>query len=388
MRTVCVRNMPFAEDAFGTLGDVVALEGRSLTPEDVCDADLLATRSTTPITRELLEGSRVRFYGTATIGTDHIDIPYLAEAGIPWAAAPGCNANSVAEYVTAALLLLGGRHGFELAGKTLGVVGVGNVGRRVVAKGRALGMRVICNDPPRQRDPTDAEAQAFTDLDALLAEADVVTFHVPLNREGPDRSVGLADAARLARMKPGTLLINAARGAVVVGDALLAALASGHISHAVLDTWEGEPDFRPDLLAHVDLGTPHIAGHSFEGKVNGTVMVYEAACAHLGVAPRWTPQLPTPPVPHIDLDASGLAPEELLRQLVLRVYAIEEDDQRLRAAAAGDDTARRHAFDQQRKNYPMRREFPATTVSLTGASAALRAQVRDLGFALLPGKAE
>ncbi len=382
LKTVCVRNMPYAEEAFGTLGDVAALEGRGIGPDDVRDADLLATRSTSPITRDLLEGSRVQFYGTATIGTDHIDIPYLETAGIPWTAAPGCNANSVSEYVTAALLHLAGRHGFTLAGKTLGVVGVGNVGRRVVAKARALGMRVLANDPPRQRAPADTDARHFVDLEALLAESDVVSFHVPLNREGPDCTIGLADAERLAQLKPGAILINAARGPVVEGDALIDALNNDTVRHAVLDTWEGEPDFRPDLMARVDLGTPHIAGHSYEGKVNGTVMVYRAACAHLGVAPDWSPELPEPPVPRIELDAAGVPAEEILRRLVLRVYPISDDDARLRSVAELPEPERREAFDRQRKQYPMRREFPSSSVVLHDADPALRQQVAELGFAL------
>jgi len=379
MKIICDNNMPYAAEAFGTLGDVVLLDGRAIRPADVQDADLLITRSTTKVTRDLLQGSRVRFYGSAVIGTDHIDIPWLEQAGIPWSAAPGCNAESVSNYVTAALLWLGGRQGFQLEGKTLGVIGVGNVGRRVCAKGRALGLRVLSCDPPRQRVPDDAEARAFVSFERVLAEADIVTCHVPLNRAGPDRTHHLFDAAAFDRLRPGTLFIDAARGEVLETDALLRALG-GRVAHAVIDTWEGEPHYRPDLLARVDLATPHIAGHSYEGKVNGTLMVYEQACRVLGVAPTFRPCLPPPPVPHLVLRVAGRPDETVLSEAVLQVYDIAADDRRLRASCGPDAGARAKAFDRQRKEYPMRREFHATTVQLSQASDALAAKFSGLGF--------
>lgn len=379
MRVVCDNNMPFAAEAFGTLGDVTLLDGRAITAADVHGADLLITRSTTRVTRELLAGSRLRFYGSAVIGTDHIDIPYLEQAGIPWSAAPGCNAESVSNYLTAALLWLAGKHGFRLEGKTLGVIGVGNVGRKVCAKAHALGMRVLACDPPRQRDPADAEARTFVALDALLAAADIVTCHVPLTHEGPDRTFHMLDRAAFARMRPGVILVNAARGEVIDTDALMEALGS-RVAQAVIDTWEGEPGYRTDLLGRVDIATPHIAGHSYEGKVNGTMMVYEQACKVLGVAPTFRPQLPAPPVPEWRGDASDRADEDVLREAVLAVYDIMADDQRLRASCVADAAARARAFDRQRKEYPMRREFAATTVRLSHASAALRWKFGKLGF--------
>jgi erythronate-4-phosphate dehydrogenase len=379
MKIVCDNNMPYAAEAFGTLGEVVLREGRAITAADVCDADLLITRSTTKITPALLAGSRLRFYGSAVIGTDHIDIPHLERAGIPWSAAPGCNAESVSNYLTAALLWLGGKHGFRLEGKTLGVIGVGNVGRKVVAKARALGLRVVACDPPRQRDAADAEARGFVGLDELLAASDIVTCHVPLTRTGTDRTFHMLDRAAFARMRPGVVLVNAARGEVLETDALLEALGT-RVSHAVIDTWEGEPGYRPDLLARADIATPHIAGHSYEGKVNGTMMVYEKACRVLGVAPSFRPQLPPPPVPQWSADAAGCADEDVLRGAVLAVYDILGDDARLRASCGADPAVRAKAFDRQRKEYPMRREFAATVVHVANASAALLRKFRGLGF--------
>jgi erythronate-4-phosphate dehydrogenase len=371
--------MPFAEEAFGTLGAVVVREGRAIGPADVRDAELLAVRSTTRIDRRLLEGSAVRFVGTATIGTDHMDTGYLDEAGIRWCYAPGCNANSVAEYVVCALLCLAARHGLSLDGRTLGIVGVGNVGGRVERKAAALGLRVLRNDPPRARTEPDA-AGTFVTLDALLAESDIVTLHVPLTRAGPDATVRMADADFFARMKRGAIFVNSARGAVMDTDALLSALAKGSVGHAVIDTWEHEPDIRDDLLQRIDLGTPHIAGYSFDGKVMGTVMVYREACRFLGVPPRWQPdgRLPAPPVPSVTADARARAWETALWEVVRRVYDIEADDRRLRRVPE-KETIPEH-FDRLRREYPARREFRYTRVACGPLPPDLVPRIRGLGF--------
>jgi len=383
MKIVCDKNMPFAAEAFGTLGEVLLKDGRQIAADDVRDAELLITRSTTRINAGLLDGSAVRFYGSGVIGTDHIDIPYLASRGIVWTGAPGCNAESVATYVTAALLWLGGRTGLMLEGRTLGVIGVGNVGRRVCAHARALGLRVLANDPPRQRDAADAEAAAFVPLERVLEESDIITCHVPLTRQGPDATFHLLDAARLARLRRGAILVNAARGPVVETDALRAALDSGRVGQAVIDCWEGEPAYRPDLLARAALSTPHIAGHAYEGKVNGTALVYRRACDFLGMPAVYPFTLPEPPLPLWRGDAAGRGDEAVLRELVLSVYDIETDSSRLAASCAADDAARAAAFDAQRSRYPMRREFASTRVQVAHASDALLAKIAGLGFRLV-----
>ncbi|MBT3193549.1 MAG: 4-phosphoerythronate dehydrogenase PdxB [Verrucomicrobia bacterium] len=379
MKTVCCRNMPYVDEAFRTLGETSVLEGRSITAEDVHDADLMAIRSTTPVNADLLEGSSVRFVGTATIGTDHLDIDYLERKGIHWCFSPGCNANSVSEYLTAALLCLADRHGFTLHGKTLGVIGVGNVGKRVVEKAETLGLRVLQNDPPRAR--AEEQANAFVDLNTLLAESDIVTTHVPITRDGQDATYHMADAGFFNRMRPGTIFINAARGPVVATDDLLSAIKTGQLSHAILDTWEGEPNFRKALLDAVDIGTPHIAGHSFEGKVMGTVMVYREACRVLGVDATWTPDdlLPEPVVPKIIVDASTKCDEAVLWEIVRQVYSIEEDDARLRTSTEN----RTAHFDSLRKNYPVRREFRFTKVVLQNAPKPLCSTLSKLGFKVM-----
>lgn len=382
MKTVCCTNMPLAREAFQTLGSVVAKDGRTIAPADVADADILAVRSTTKVNAALLDGSRIRFVGSAVIGTDHLDIPYLARRGIRWCGAAGCNAESVAEYVTAALLCLAARHKFTLAGRTIGVVGVGNVGRLVVGKARALGLRVLQNDPPRER----AEGGDFVSLDRVLAESDILTLHVPLTRSGPDATFGMAGRDFFARLKPGAIYINAARGGVNATDALLDAMDRGIVAHAVIDCWEGEPTYRLDLLRRADLATPHIAGHSYEGKVMGTVMVYREACRFLGMEPAWShePLMPPPPMPEVTLDMSGGPAESALHGIVKKVYAIEEDDRRLRSGAAQDDSTRAAHFDALRGNYPMRREFRFTRVDVKNATADVVRTAAALGFSVGP----
>jgi erythronate-4-phosphate dehydrogenase len=393
LKIICATNMPFAMEAFSTLGETRILEGRNITSDDVRETDILALRSTTKVNRALLEGSRVRFVGTATIGTDHLDIPYFDKAGVKWCFAPGCNANSVSEYITAALLYLASKHGFTLKRKTIGVIGVGNVGRRVVQKARALGMRVLMNDPPREREAGSGqgaegsresveEANPFVSLDRVLAEADIITVHVPLTKDGVDKTVHLADAAFFARAKKGLVFLNAARGPVVDSSALISAMDEGRVSHVVLDTWEGEPGYRMDLLGRVDIATPHIAGHSFEGKVMGTVMVYREVCKFLGIPATWSHEslLPPPLVPVVSVNAAGREDQSVLREIVRQVYDLEGDDRRFRESAVENEKARMKNFDLLRSNYPERREFQYTLVKLTGGNEQLYRALSELGF--------
>ena len=373
--------MPYALEAFSTIGDVTLVPGREISASDVKDAEVLITRSTTKINADLLEGSSVRFYGSGVIGVDHIDFDYLKSAGIEWTTAPGCNAVSVGNFVTAALLWLGGKHGFELEGRTIGVIGVGNVGKQVCRFCRAMGMRVLANDPPRQRHKTDLDAQEFVSLETILEESDFITCHVPLNKGGIDNTVHLIGADQLASAKDGVVLINAARGPVVDNQALFD-LVGSKVSHAVIDCWEGEPAYRGDVMAKVDLGTPHIAGHAYEGKVNGTAMTYRAACKFLDVEATYPFDLPEPPVHFIKTDAAGKSDEDILRELVLKVYDIQADSDRLRSATVKDTSVNKATFDNQRSSYPMRRQFDATRVEITNASDALLSKIKGLDFQL------
>lgn len=381
MKIICSTNMPFASEAFGTLGDVTILEGRNISAAQVRDCDVLAIRSTTLVDAGLLEGSRVRFVGTATIGTDHLDTAFLNANGIRWCFAPGCNANSVSEYIAAALLCLARRHGLRLANLAIGVIGVGNVGHLVAQKARILGLRVLLNDPPRAR---AGDQEDFQPLDRLLAEADILTLHVPLTDHGPDATRHMANDVFFAQARKGLIFINASRGAVVRTASLLHGLSQGHIEHTVIDTWENEPRISRPLLGRVDLGTPHIAGHSFEGKVEGTMMVYREACRFLGCSPTFdpTPHLPPPEVPHLDLcdtDTDG-GQQASVDRAVRAVYDIEQDDRRLRAASTGSEPVATAAFDDLRRHYPQRREFRFTKVRLPVTAGAAAGQLAGLGF--------
>ncbi len=378
MKFVCAESVLFAREAFRTLGEVDVLPDRKINARYVADVDALVVRSKTPVGPELLEGSRVSFVGTATAGYDHMDTAWLESKGIAWMAATGCNANSVAEYIMAALLCLANRYGWRLEGLTLGVVGVGQVGRRVVRKAESMGMCVLQNDPPRRQ----AEgAPELIELEELLPQSDVVTLHVPLTESGPFATRRMADARFFERMKPGASFFNASRGEVVDEDDLLLALESGHVAHAVLDVWNNEPHWNARLAAQSDIITPHIAGYSFDGKLAGTEMVYRHACRFFEVEPSWNPAplCPTPPLPELVFDPTGLTKEEALWGIVRQVYDIESDDRALRSG--GDSEAERaERFECLRKNYPDRREFMNTLVRLTTPCPALRQKLLGVGF--------
>jgi erythronate-4-phosphate dehydrogenase len=380
VKTVCAASVLHGREAFAGLGEVVVRPDRAISAADLRDADALVVRSKTRVDAALVGGSRLAFVGTATAGYDHLDVRALADRGIAWCAAAGCNANSVSEYVASALLHLSARHAWPLAGRSIAVVGVGQVGRRVVAKARALGLRPLLNDPPRQQAEGGADWRA---LDEILPEADVVTLHVPLVDDGPWPTRGLADGRFFERMKPGAWFINASRGEVVDEEDLRLALDGGQVARAVLDVWAREPEIDPALLARVDLGTPHIAGYSYDGKLRGTVQVYEELCRFLEVAPDWTPGSLSPPpaVPEIVADGRGLSDEEILWGIVRRVYDVAEDDGRLRAPAA-DAAALAARFEDLRRTYPDRREFPGTTVRAAALPPALRGAIAGLGFGL------
>ncbi len=273
-------NMPYARELFSRLGEVKPVAGRPIPVDELADAQALMVRSVTRVNASLLSGTAVKFVGTATAGTDHVDQAWLDEAGIGFSAAPGCNAIAVVEYVFSALLMLAERDGFTLKDRTVGIVGVGNVGSRLQARLEAWGVRTLLCDPPRAE---RGDAGDFRPLEALVREADILTFHTPLFKEGPYKTLHLADDALISALKPGAILINACRGAVVDNAALLTRLEAGQDLSVVLDVWEPEPDLNVELLKRVDIGTPHIAGYTLEGKARGTTQVFEAFSAFIGL---------------------------------------------------------------------------------------------------------
>jgi erythronate-4-phosphate dehydrogenase len=391
MNIVADENIPYVKEAFGDLGEVITLPGRKIDASSARDAEILLVRSITKVDSSLLQGSSVRFVGSATIGTYHVDQHYLESEGIIFASAPGSNANSVAEYVIAALLTLAKRKGFCLKGKKIGVIGVGNCGSRVAKKAEALGMRVVLNDPPLWRETADAKFRPIEEL----WEADILTLHVPLTYEGLDATHHMVNEAFLGKLRTGCILVNTSRGAVVDNRAVLAALNSGKLGAAVFDVWENEPNIDLGVLDAVDLATPHIAGYSLDGKTNATTMVYEAACKFLGVKPEWKPAsvLPKPDPPYLEIarhqqtgyPRRGQVPdettdEEAIANAVRKVYDIEKDDAALRRICETDPSQRGAFFDRLRKDYPVRREFQNTEVYLPQSASHLAEVFMGLGF--------
>ncbi|MGA0334375.1 MAG: 4-phosphoerythronate dehydrogenase [Kiritimatiellia bacterium] len=334
-------------------------------------ASALIARSKTRLNRELLEGSGVQFAGTCTAGTDHADEAALRELGIHFASAPGCNANAVSEYVLAALLQA---PGFEFSGKTVGIIGCGQVGSRVETKLQALGCRILKNDPPKAAATGDADS--YVDLETLLRESDVLTLHVPLVEEGPFPTRNLLGREEIGKIKPGAVLINACRGEVMDGEAVREARQRGALSWLVLDVWDPEPEIPPALLRAADLATPHIAGHSVEGKVNGTRQIREQFVEFFGLdAAPWDPLplLPAPGCKVLDLGESGDFLSRL-RRAVEACYEIRVDDDALRSGEG--PLAER--FVDQRQHYRDRREFSATRI--LGLRAEELPVYRTLGF--------
>jgi erythronate-4-phosphate dehydrogenase len=381
MRIVADANITYVEDAFAALGEVVALPSAELTRERVRDADLLLTRSTVKVNGQLLDGSRVRFVGTATIGIDHLDTQYLDGRGIRWAAAPGSNADSVVQWLAAALGCVR-----DLPRRQLGIVGVGNVGSRVERLWRALDVPppLLC-DPPRARQlghgspggatgGPHAAATDFVALDEILARCDLVSLHVPLTRDGEDATYHLIDARKLRR---DAVLINACRGEV-----LDTATTFAVDNPLLLDVFAGEPRPDPRLVARAMIATPHIAGHSLDGKANGTQMIYDAACAFLGVAPTWHPRdaLPPPPGPVVvRRREDGVA---AVLEAVAADYDILADDKSLRKIVDSGDDGRQ--FRHYREHYPERRELDGRTVKLAVPLVDTIRMLNAYGVAVAP----
>lgn len=368
--------------AFRRFGTVRVLATPEITRDTVRDADALIIRSDTTVDASLLEGTHVRFVGTATIGTDHVDLEYLRRSGIRFASAPGSNATSVAEYVLAALLVVAEADGMELSALTIGIVGVGNVGSRVERMARALGMRVLLNDPPLGRATGD---NRFLPLEELMG-ADIVTLHVPLTREGEDATFHLFDAARIGRMKQGSLLVNTARGGVVDTSALVRALAGGHLGGAILDVWEGEPAIDTDLLRASTLATPHVAGYSLDGRLNAARMLFEALRDFSGHDVSWSlpEDVPPPEHPVIRLPTTPGTFQQALSFAVRHCYDVERDDADLRAMVALDAAERARHFQRLRSGYRVRREFSSSRVIFSPGGRSYGDMFSVLGFLVDP----
>lgn len=368
IRIVADENIPELEVYAGVLGSIQKVAAAQINQALLEHADALFVRSVTPVNAALLEKTSIRFVGSATAGIDHVDVDYLEASRIEFVHAPGSNAVSVVEYVLAALFVIATRTGRDVRRMTVGIIGCGHVGERLARRLEALGMRVLRNDPPRR----EIENGAFVQLDQLLDEADIVSIHTPLTRTGPFPTYHLLGRREFDMMKRGVWLINAARGSVLDSDALKSALKAGHVGAAAIDVWEHEPVLDTELLDLVTIGTPHIAGYSYDAKLNGRRQIIDALFRFLG-APPVHPFMGE--VASIDLRPAdpSLPFSEMMRYLIHQMYDITKDDLRLRDAVTGGGSIA-DSFRRLRREYPQRYSF-----SRYGISSDFEAAVEELG---------
>ncbi|MCT7359584.1 4-phosphoerythronate dehydrogenase PdxB [Thalassolituus pacificus] len=375
MHIVADENIPLLNEFFADFGDITLVEGRSMTAADLAGADILLVRSVTRVDAQLLAGSQVKFVGTATIGTDHIDRAYLEEAGIGFKSAPGCNAQAVVDYVLSALSVLVDERGIGFTDVTVGIVGVGSVGWLLRRRLEEMGVTVLATDPFKNPD----EVGELVSLDEVLG-ADVVTLHTPLTRDGEHPTWHLIDEQRLAQMKPDASLINAGRGAVVDNAALLAHMQKNRDFEAILDVWENEPELDLQLMQRCLLATPHIAGYSLDGKMRGTEYVYQGLCEFFGLPVRrkLAQFLPEPGVKRVNF-SDQVPVYQALRTAIRACYEIRVDDGVMRTAMKRSDNLKA-TFDQMRKNYPLRRDIPTLRVGVPAKCHDLHEALSAAGF--------
>ena len=372
MKIIIDDKIPYIKGVFEPFAEVIYLSGDKTTPEIAKNADAIITRTRTICNKDLLEGSSVKFITTTTVGYDHIDTEYCQKAGIKWVNSPGCNSESLNQYVASALFALATRKGFDLAEKTIGIVGVGNVGRRVAKTCETIGMRVLLNDPPRERNEKTGN---FVSLEKIRQEADIITFHVPLSMKGEDATFHLVDEYFLQNSDKKPFLINSCRGDVFDMKAVYKALKTNNISGVILDCWNNEPDIDLELLNLTEIGTPHIAGYSKDGKANGTTMCVQALSRffNLGID-SWKPEnIELPQKPVIEIDGNKRNECSILAEAILSTYDIELDDKLLRESP--------HLFESFRGDcYPVRREFTSYTVKAKNIEEKTLAKLKTLGF--------
>ena len=344
-RIIIDANIPYIRGAFDDVADVEYLVAKDITHDKAMNADALIVRTRTRCNAELLDGTRVKMIATATIGIDHIDTDYCDTHGIQWTNAPGCNAESVAQWVGSALAVWANKYNCSLVGKTIGIVGHGHVGKRVERLAQKLGMKVLLNDPPLALEYPDR----YVDLHTIARECDVITFHTPLTREGKFATYHLFNAqcimhnAQLPNKLP-RLIINAARGGIINENALLDTLH--HAPYSLLldfaiDCWEGEPETNPELREKALIATPHIAGYSADGKHNASQQVIKAVASFFNIHPDTVEGLP----PKSTTTATG----DTLKNQLLHNYNILADSDALKSEP--------HKFEHFRSNYPIRREL-------------------------------
>lgn len=367
LNIVADENIPALEPLFSDLGTIKRVPGRELSAADVEDADVLLVRSVSQVNESLLEGSRVGFVGTATIGMDHIDRTYLSEKEIAFSSAPGCNADAVVEYVLTTLYMIAEKQGFELKDKTVGIVGVGNVGGRLQQRLEKLGCRLLLNDPPRAE-------QGMVELATVIEQADIICMHTPLTTEGVHATYHLLGSDEIDALKPGTIVINAGRGPAIDNDALKLRLVKRNDLTVVLDVWEHEPWIDAELADYVYQASPHIAGYTLDGKIRGTWMLAKALYQHLGLAfdRPLSDYLPPAAITRVEVSEQVTAV-----YLMNMLYDPWRDDRNLRATLVRPEQSQ--AFDLLRKRYPIRREFASMVVDCR-SNPDIYPELQALGF--------
>jgi erythronate-4-phosphate dehydrogenase len=374
MKVVVDNKIPFLQGVLEPFVDVEYYPGKDIDNKKIIDADALIIRTRTKCNAHLLEGTSVKFIATATIGFDHIDADYCKSKGIAWTNAPGCNSGSVMQYIASAILTWASDNKINLEDRVLGVVGVGNVGNKIVRLAENLGMQVLLNDPPRERMEGIC---GYVSLKGILRDSDIISLHVPLNLDGPDKTYHLVNDEFLSQLNSGTLLINSSRGEVVNTASLKKYMANKSPEFAVLDVWENEPDIDLQLLEKLYFATPHIAGYSADGKANGTTMSVRALSKffNLGID-DWEPDtIPLPEDWIIDYDGTNRSFQQIITDLVLHTYQITNDSKELKKTPAN--------FEKFRGEYPLRREFFAYELQLKNMSEEYCRRLRRLGFKIL-----
>ncbi len=372
IKIVADNKIPFLKGVLEPYAEVVYLPGAKIAKADLLDADGLIVRTRTKCRRDLLEGTSIKFVATATIGFDHIDGAYCDSKGITWTNAAGCNSSSVAQYIASTVLNLAVEKKFRLSDMTIGIVGVGNVGSKVAKFAKTAGMKVLLNDPPRARKEGE---EGFVSLERIKAEADIITFHVPLTMDGPDKTYHMANKIFFSSTAKRAWFINSSRGEVTDTAELKNILKTGRIAGAILDVWENEPNIDLEMLTLAKFATPHIAGYSTDGKANGTAMSVQALSKFFGIREleAWYPKdVPKPEISTIRIDCKGKTKEQVLLEAVKFTYDVREDDQRLRAAP--------ETFEKLRETYPLRREFPVYKIELANNTADFAGILGKLGF--------
>ncbi len=371
MKILIDENMPYAEQLFAQLGEVILKPGRTLTADDLVDVDALMIRSVTKVNAALIaKANKLKFVGTATAGMDHVDQSLLQERGIFFTAAPGCNKVGVAEYAFSVMMVLAQQQGFSVFDKTVGIVGAGQVGSYLQQCLEGIGIKVLINDPIKQ---AEGDTRTFTELNTLLEQADIISLHTPITRDGEFPTHHMIDQTVLSGLRGDQILINAARGPVVDNQALKVRLQQQDGFTAALDVFEFEPEVDMELLPLLAFATPHVAGYGLEGKARGTTMIFNSYCEFLGEskAASAAELLPVAPVPRAFVQHAW--DEATLHNLTQIIYDVRKDDALFRR-----EIAKPGAFDKMRKDYWDRREYGAVT--LVGGKESNLTPLAKLGF--------